>query len=74
MIYRRYIKRGFDIFLSGLALLVASPIIAIIALLVLIFMGRPIIFMQERTGKKGKTFYIYKFKTMKDTRDEKGEL
>lgn len=60
--------------LSGLALLVLLPVIAVIALLVLIFMGRPIIFKQERTGKNDKVFYIYKFKTMKDTRDENGEL
>lgn len=60
--------------LSGLALLVLLPVFAVIALLVLIFMGRPIIFKQERTGKNDKVFYIYKFKTMKDTRDENGEL
>lgn len=74
MIYSKYVKRFFDMLLSGLTLLVLSPIIGIVALLVLIFMGRPIIFKQERTGKKDKIFYIYKFKTMKDTRDENGEL
>ena len=74
MIYRKFVKRGFDMLLSGLALLVLLPIIGIIALLVLIFMGRPIIFKQERTGKKDKNFYIYKFKTMRDTQDENGEL
>ena len=74
MIYSKYVKRAFDMLLSGLTLLALSPIIGIVALLVLIFMGRPIIFKQERTGKKDKNFYIYKFKTMKDTRDENGEL
>lgn len=73
MIYSRYIKRGFDILLSGLALIILSPIIGIISLLVLTFMGRPIIFKQERTGKNNKTFYIYKFKTMKDLVDKNGQ-
>ena len=72
--YSKFIKRGFDMLLSGLALLVLVPIIGIIALLVLIFMGKPIIFKQQRTSKNEKIFYIYKFKTMKDTRDENGEL
>lgn len=60
--------------LSGLALLVLLPIFGIVALLVLIYMGKPIFFKQQRTGMNDKLFYIYKFKTMKDTRDEKGNL
>ena len=72
--YKLYVKRILDILLSGLALLVLLPIIGITALLVLCFMGRPIIFKQERTGKDEKTFYIYKFKTMKDARDNDGNL
>ena len=72
--YKLFVKRMADVLLSGLALLVLCPIIGIIALLVLIFLGRPIIFKQERTGKDNKSFYIFKFKTMKDTRDEEGKL
>ena len=74
MIYQKFVKRVFDILLSGLTLIVMSPIVAVIALLVLIFMGKPIIFKQERTGKDERIFYIYKFKTMKDTRDKNGIL
>ena len=56
-----------------MALLVLSPIIILLAVLVKMFMGT-VIFKQERTGKYGKLFYIYKFKTMKDLRDENGDL
>lgn len=72
--YKRVVKRGFDIILSALALIILSPMLLIIAILVRIFMGAPVIFRQERAGKDNKSFYIYKFKTMRDLRNEKGEL
>ena len=72
--YKRFLKRFFDILLSGLALIILSPLLLIIAILVKIFMGSPIIFKQARTTKNGKIFYIKKFRTMKDTRDENGNL
>lgn len=72
--YKAFAKRLFDVILSGLAIAVLSPIYLVVALLVLIFMGRPIIFKQERTSKDEKRFYIYKFKTMKDLRDVNGKL
>lgn len=71
--YKKIVKRILDVLLSLLALIIFSPFILLIALFVKIFMGS-VIFKQERTGKDGKTFYIYKFKTMKDLRDENGEL
>lgn len=72
--YRRFVKRGFDVLLSAIALIILSPIILIIAILVRVFMGAPVIFKQERAGKDNKRFYIYKFKTMRDIRDENGDL
>ena len=74
MFYNKFVKRGIDILLSGMALLILLPVIGIVALLVLIYMGKPIFFKQQRTGMNDKLFYIYKFKTMKDTRDENGNL
>ncbi len=72
--YRRFFKRFFDIIFSGLALIITSPIMLIVAVLVKIFMGGSVLFRQQRTGKNDKVFYINKFKTMSDKRDEKGEL
>ena len=72
--YQRFGKRAFDVILSGLALVVLSPVLLVIALLVRVFMGAPILFKQERTGKDEKPFYILKFKTMTDARDADGNL
>lgn len=72
--YKRFVKRGFDIFLSGIALMILSPIMLLIALMVRLFLGAPVLFKQERTGKDDKRFYILKFKTMTDKRDENGNL
>lgn len=72
--YKRFVKRGFDIFLSGIALLILCPVMLLIALLVRLFLGAPVLFKQERTGKDDKLFYILKFKTMTDARDENGNL
>ena len=74
MIYRKYIKRLLDILLSGLALIISSPVMAVTALLVRIRLGSPVLFQQERPGLKGKIFRMYKFRTMTDKRDENGEL
>jgi lipopolysaccharide/colanic/teichoic acid biosynthesis glycosyltransferase len=60
-----------DIVLSGLALIILSPILLIVAILVRVKLGSPVIFKQERPGYKGKIFKMYKFRTMLDpqTRD-----
>ena len=71
--YKLFFKRFLDVLLAAIGLLVLSPIILILAILTKIFLGS-VIFKQERTGKGGKIFYIYKFKTMKDLRDENGVL
>lgn len=72
--YSKVIKRIFDIVLSLTAMLVFSPVILITAVLVRIKLGSPVIFKQERPGFKEKIFCLYKFRTMTDKRDEKGEL
>ena len=72
--YEKYIKRIFDIVLSGLALIILSPVIAIVALLVRVKLGSPVIFKQDRPGLNEKIFKMYKFRSMTDMRDENGEL
>ena len=69
-----YLKRPMDILLSLVALIVLWPLMLIIAVLVKIKLGSPIIFKQERVGLNEKIFTLYKFRTMTDARDEKGEL
>ncbi|MBO5093093.1 MAG: sugar transferase [Lachnospiraceae bacterium] len=72
--YRRFIKRGLDLILSGAALIVLSPVFLTVALLVRIKLGSPVIFHQERPGYREKIFTLCKFRTMTDQRDENGEL
>lgn len=72
--YRRWIKRTFDIVLSGIALLVLSPVFLIVAVLVRMKLGSPVIFRQERPGNGEKIFTLYKFRTMTDARDKEGNL
>ena len=71
--YQLFGKRILDILLSGIALIVFSPIILIVGILVRIKLGSPIIFKQERPGKSEKIFSMYKFRTMTDERDHNGE-
>lgn len=78
--YERYIKRAIDIFGSGLAIIVFCWLYAIIALLVRIKLGSPVLFTQYRPGlidpKTGKEriFKMYKFRTMTDKKDAEGNL
>lgn len=62
--YKKYIKRIIDIIVSFIAMIILSPVYLIISLLILIIDGRPIFFTQDRTGRDGKNFKIYKFRTM----------
>ena len=73
-IYRKYIKRPMDFVLSLLAIIVLSPLILIIAILVKIKLGSPVLFKQQRPGMNEKIFTMYKFRTMTDERDENGNL
>lgn len=72
--YEKYIKRLLDIVLSGISLIFLSPILLIVAILVRINLGRPVIFKQARPGKDEEIFDMYKFRTMTDARDEQGIL
>lgn len=73
-IYKRYIKRLVDIVLSLLALIILSPFLFSIALLVKVKLGNPVIFKQKRPGLNEKIFTLYKFRTMTNEYDEKGNL
>ncbi len=73
-IYEKYVKRPLDAFLSTGALIIFSPILFVTAILVRVKLGSPILFTQERPGRDGKIFKLYKFRTMTDARDENGDL
>lgn len=73
-VYERYFKRPLDVFCSGLALVVLSPVMGATALMVRSKLGSPVLFMQDRPGKDGEIFKLYKFRSMTDERDENGEL
>ena len=72
--YRKYFKRLLDIICAVLALTVFSWLYILIAILVKIKLGSPVLFSQERPGKDEKIFKLYKFRTMTDDRNENGEL
>lgn len=72
--YEKYIKRPQDFCCALIALIVLSPVLLITAILVRIKLGSPIIFAQERPGLNGKIFKLYKFRSMTNERDEKGNL
>lgn len=69
-----FIKRIFDIVISFIGLIVLFPIILLVALSIRINLGSPVIFKQERPGYKQKSFFVYKFRTMNNKKDELGNL
>ncbi len=71
---RQQIKRGLDIIISLVGLILASPILLIVAILVRLNLGAPILFRQPRVGLNGEVFEMVKFRTMKDAKDAKGHL
>lgn len=72
--YEAFFKRPIDAVLSAAALIVLSPVFLIIAILVRVKLGSPVIFKQERPGKDEKIFTLYKFRTMTDEKDKNGNL
>lgn len=68
------IKRVFDILISAFLIMLLLPLIVLILASVRIFIGSPVFFVQVRSGKNGRPFKMYKFRTMTDERDENGEL
>ncbi len=73
-IYESLIKRVLDFIIALFALVILWPFLVVIAVLVRIKLGAPVIFKQQRPGKDGKIFALYKFRTMTDAKDEEGNL
>lgn len=72
--YDKYVKRSIDFALSFVAIIILSPVLVIVALLVKIKLGSPVIFKQQRPGLNEKIFTMYKFRTMTDAKDSEGNL
>lgn len=79
-VYEKYIKRALDFSLALCAMIVLSPIFLVVAILVRVKLGSPVIFKQERPGKidastgKERIFTLCKFRTMTDAKDADGNL
>lgn len=74
LMYKYVIKRLLDILLSLCGIIVLSPVYLVLWVLVRIKLGKPALFTQERPGKDGKLFKLYKFRSMTSERDASGEL
>lgn len=72
--YRKYFKRVVDILCALAAIIVFSWLYIIVAILVRVKLGSPVLFKQKRPGLNGKIFTLYKFRTMTDEKDENGNL
>lgn len=72
--YEKYVKRPQDFLCALIAILILSPLFFWVAICVRIKLGSPVLFKQQRPGLHEKIFSLYKFRTMTDARDEKGEL
>lgn len=72
--YERFFKRPLDFICALLAIVVFCWLFAIVAILVRVKLGSPVLFKQDRPGKDEKIFKLYKFRTMTDARDENGQL
>ncbi len=67
------LKRLFDVLCAGIGLIVLFPVIFLISLILLLFQKGPVFFVQERIGRYGKPFNIYKFRSMKTTSEQDGQ-
>ena len=72
--YSKVVKRLLDILLSGMAIIALSPLLGLLAVLELVFHGRPIFYVDKRPGLNGKIFGLYKFRSMTNECDENGKL
>ena len=72
--YRKFIKRLFDLLLSLAGIIVLLPVLLVLWVLVRVKLGSPALFTKERPGKNEKVFKLYKFRSMTDERDKNGEL
>lgn len=73
-IYEKFIKRPLDFFCALFAIVVLGPVMLVTAIFIYIKLGSPVLFTQNRPGKDGKIFKLYKFRTMTDAKDEQGNL
>jgi len=74
VIHRKVLKRLVDILGALVGLIILSPVMLVVAVVVYVSMGPPVLFKQERAGLNGRPFMLYKFRTMLDLRDEHGNL
>ena len=72
--YEKYVKRPLDFCSAALLLILLSPLMAVVAVLVRIHLGAPVIFHQQRPGRDERIFNLCKFRTMTDARDKNGDL
>lgn len=72
--YERFVKRPQDFLCALAATVCLSPVLVATAALVRVKLGSPVLFIQERPGRGGRVFRLYKFRTMTDERDERGDL
>ncbi len=72
--YKHFVKRLFDVIISGVAIIILSPLLIILAVLIRVKLGSPVLFKQARPGKDEKIFRLCKFRTMTDARDASGNL
>lgn len=73
-VYEKYIKRLLDFLCAFPACIVLSPVMLVIAIMIKVKIGSPVLFVQERTGRHGEIFKLYKFRTMTNERNESGKL
>ena len=72
--YERFVKRPQDFLCALLAVIVLSPVLLVLAVLVRLKLGSPVLFTQERPGRNGRIFKLYKFRSMTNATDEDGNL
>lgn len=72
--YEKFVKRWIDFTIAGMAIILLSPVFLILSVMVKVKLGSPVFFKQLRPGKDEKIFCMYKFRTMTDARDRKGDL
>ncbi|MBC9798131.1 sugar transferase [Sinomicrobium weinanense] len=72
--YRAFFKRVIDFFIAFISLMLLSPILIVIVVVILCKLNYPILFKQERPGKNGNPFYLYKFRSMTNEKDVEGNL
>ena len=72
--YQRYGKRCLDLAIALPLAIILTPLLGVLAILVRWRLGSPVLFSQERPGLQGRPFWMVKFRSMTDSRDDRGEL